>query len=159
MSAVATEKESQFSGWKQVWRMNTIPKTALLMPQNIPPIQKLRKLSALKIHTPARNVFTIDFGQNTAGTIAMKIPSGLPAGANVTIFFAEILTHPPYTATANGYLMRQNLRSAIARDIYIASGKESAGTEWEPTFSQHGFRYIQIYGLSKAPILGDFVVC
>ena len=100
--ATATATATAQSEWRRVWPMATIPNTALIIPQNMPPIQKLRKLPARTIGNPAANVFTVDFGQNTAGLVRMKVPGGLAVGANVTIFFAEVLNHPPYTATGNG---------------------------------------------------------
>lgn len=132
--------------WAPAVPSTAIPPQAVLAPQNMPPIQGLRRLPALRITNPAKGVFTVDFGQNMAGVVQVRLPHELRAGANVSMFHAEVLSHPPYTAAARGRLMRQNLRSALARDIYIASGREDAGAVWEPVFAQHGFRYVEVHG-------------
>jgi hypothetical protein len=61
------------------------------------------------------------------------------------------MNHQPY-GMADGRVYTGNLRNAKARDIYIGSGAEAAGAEWEPTFTQHGFRYLLrgIYMSSKS---------
>jgi hypothetical protein len=59
-----------------------------------------------------------------------------------------------------------NLRKALARDTYILRGAAetaalNASTNgfevYEPTFTQHGYRYIEIHGLSYQPALADVV--
>ena len=76
-------------------------------------------------------------------------------GTNLTIRHGELLNHPPY-GPDDGRIYTDNLRNALARDVYISSGAEADGAEWEPTFTQHGFRYIEVHGLAAAPSLDDF---
>ena len=78
--------------WEQVCEMSTIPPTAALVPQNMPPIRKLRRLPALSVTPSISGAYILDFGQNTAGIVRTRIPVGLAAGSNVSIFFAEALT-------------------------------------------------------------------
>ena len=67
----------------------------------------------------------------------------------VTLRFAETLYE-------NGLVNQENLRNAKVADTYILKGE---GVEtWEPAFTYHGFRYIQIEGLPKAPAVGDIQV-
>lgn len=141
--------------WTPVAVTSAMPNTTKLVPQLMPPIQKIRPLQAKKISSPATGIHVIDFGQNTAGIVRMRIPR-MTAGANLTIFHGELLNHPRY-GPADGRMYTDNLRNAKARDVYISSGAEAAGMEWEPTFTQHGFRYIEIHGLKAAPRLHDFV--
>jgi hypothetical protein len=50
---------------------------------------------------------------------------------------------------ANGSVYTANLRSARATDTYVLKG---GGEEvWEPRFTFHGFRYVQVTGLSRKP--------
>lgn len=80
-----------------------------------------------------RHVF--DLGQNMVGWIRFK--GEAPAGTTIAIRFAEVVNPDgsPYTT---------NLRSAHATDYYTFSGN---GTEvWEPKFTFHGFRYVEIEG-------------
>jgi alpha-L-rhamnosidase len=50
---------------------------------------------------------------------------------------------------ADGNVYRENLRSAHATDTYICRG---GGTEeWTPRFTFHGFRYVEVTGLTRPP--------
>ena len=67
-----------------------------------------------------------------------------PAGTRVELRFAEALK-------PDGTLYRANLRGAKATDIYTLKGQ---GTEmWEPRFTFHGFRYVEITGFPGKPSL------
>ncbi len=56
--------------------------------------------------------------------------------------FAELLHD-------DGTVAQENLRQAKATDRYICKGQ---GTEtWEPMFTYHGFRYVQVTGLKEEP--------
>lgn len=48
----------------------------------------------------------------------------------------------------DGNIYVGNLRSAKATDTYICNGNPD-GEEWEPTFTQHGFRYVEVTGLPE----------
>ena len=64
-------------------------------------------------------------------------------GQNVTIRHAELLNHPPYGAQ-DGSIYVGNLRGARATDVYTCRG-DAAGESYEPTFTQHGFRYAEVH--------------
>jgi alpha-L-rhamnosidase len=76
-----------------------------------------------------------DFGQNMVGLPRITV-KGTP-GANVTIRFAEILQQ-------DGTLYAENYRSARSIDRYIC--KSSELETWEPSFTFHGFRYVELSG-------------
>ncbi len=82
----------------------------------------------------------MDFGQNLAGVICLRIPAGLQAGTVITLTHSEELNE-------NGELYTATLRSAKATDRYIASGKETGDTWFMPIFTYHGFRYACVEGL------------
>ena len=71
---------------------------------------------------------------------------GMKPGDTVTFRYAELLN-------ADSTLYTENLRSAECTDRYIAAGEEDI---WYPTFTYHGFRYVEITGLRNAPKLDDF---
>lgn len=82
-----------------------------------------------------RNRYIFDLGQNMVGRVRFK--GAAPAGTTVMLRFAEV-TNP------DGSLYTTNLRSAHATDYYTFKGD---GEEvWEPKFTFHGFRYIEIEG-------------
>ena len=67
-----------------------------------------------------------------------------PAGADVQLRFGEVLN-------PDGSLYVDNLRTAKATDHYILSGK---GLEqFQPDFTFHGFRYVEVSGLPAKPDL------
>src|SRR6202012_2262312 len=61
-------------------------------------------------------------------------------GTTVTITFAEVLT-------PEGKLYTENLRHARCTDYYT---RRSGETEtWEPLFTYHGFRHVEVNGVKK----------
>jgi alpha-L-rhamnosidase len=74
-----------------------------------------------------------DIGQNLAGNISAKIEA--EENDKIIFRYGEILNE-------DGSLYTENLRSAKSTDIFIANGK---GIEiFEPHFTFHGFRYIEV---------------
>ncbi len=74
-----------------------------------------------------------DLGQNITGRVRLTIRG--KAGETVTLRYAEILK-------PDGSLYTENLRSARATDYYTLRGD---GEEtYEPTFTFHGFRYVEL---------------
>ena len=64
------------------------------------------------------------------------------AGTKVRIRFGEVLK-------PNGELYTENLRTAEATDTYILRGKGSE--TFEPHFTFHGFRYVELTGYPGTP--------
>ena len=84
-----------------------------------------------------------DLGQNMAGHIRLAV-SG-PAGTTVRIRHAEVLN-------PDGTLYTTNLREARATDYYTLKGE---GLEvYEPRFTFHGFRYVELKGFPGEPTAG-----
>ncbi len=84
--------------------------------------------------------YVLDFGQNIAGVIRLRLPDRTVPGQRIEIRYAEILdeSFDIYTAP---------LREAKATDVYICSGDESGGEYWQPEFTYHGFRYAFVSGI------------
>jgi alpha-L-rhamnosidase len=82
-----------------------------------------------------RERFIFDLGQNMVGRVRLK--GSAPAGTTVTLHFAEVIN-------PDGTLYTTNLRSARVTDYYTFKGQ---GEEvWEPKFTFHGFRYVEMLG-------------
>ena len=115
-----------------------------LQSQNLPPIEPRAAVRAKARWSPARGTWVFDLGQNIAGW-ARLVARG-PRGTRVRMRFAEILD-------ADGKNITQiNLRSAKATDTYVLKG---GGTEtFEPHFTYHGFRYVEVTGYPGTPALG-----
>jgi alpha-L-rhamnosidase len=104
------------------------------------PIKVVETLAPNIIRQPVPGVYVLDAGRNLAGWAAIKV-RGAP-GTRVSLKFAESLRE-------DGTVNQENLRSAAAEDAYIFKG---VGEEqWEPSFTYHGFRYIQVEGLPYGP--------
>ena len=66
---------------------------------------------------------------------------------NVTIRHAEVLQHEYVVETPEkGMIYIDNLRSARATDVYIFNHTSEDTVTYEPTFTYHGFRYVEIRG-------------
>ncbi|ESQ83180.1 alpha-L-rhamnosidase [Asticcacaulis benevestitus] len=109
-----------------------------------PPIRRTRTLKPVATKL-LNGAYVIDFGQNFAGWVRLRTKGN--AGDTVTLKFAEVLK-------ADGTIDQSNLRAARAVDIYILKG-DPAGEIFEPHFTYHGFRYVEVSGLSSAPKSGD----
>jgi alpha-L-rhamnosidase len=104
----------------------------------------IRAVATLKPHVitaPAANLYVVDFGQNFAGWCRLRTKGA--AGTRIEMQFAE-------TLLASGEVDRSNLRGAKQTDVFILRG-DSSEEVFEPKFTYHGFRYVQISGLLTAP--------
>lgn len=109
------------------------------------PVKKIKELSAVSVKEVRPGVFVYDMGQNMAGVPNISL-QGMEAGKKITMRFAEVLYPdlPAYKENA-GMIMLENIRAAMAQDIYITKG----GNELiNPSFTSHGYRYIEITGIS-----------
>lgn len=124
---------------KGTWKPANIgdPPHGILSPMAVEPIRCISKINPISIKEQIPGLWIVDFGQNLAGIINLKLHN-LSEGTEVRIRYAEILD-------SNGLLNTQNLRTAQACDIYI-SGEEKEEA-YQSCFTYHGFRYIEITGL------------
>lgn len=117
------------------------PEGALVAPM-LAPIRVTGTLKPIALTEPKPGVFIFDLGQNMVGWSRLRV-SG-PAGTRVFFRHAEILK-------PDGTLSVENLRWAKSRNIYTLSG---SGTEiYEPRFTYHGFRYVEVTGFPGRPTL------
>lgn len=104
------------------------------------PVRRKGELSIAKITQPHEGLHVFDLGQNFSGWVRLKING--QSGDKITMRFGEMLN-------PDGTVFTDNLRSARATDTYILKG---GGEEvWEPYFTFHGFRYVEIVGLPDDP--------
>ncbi|MEW2392251.1 alpha-L-rhamnosidase [Streptomyces venezuelae] len=105
------------------------------------------EISARKVTEPEPGVFVYDLGQNMVGVARLTV-SGGKAGTSVRLRHAEVLN-------PDGTIYTANLRTARATDTYTlkGSGKET----YEPRFTFHGFRYVEVTGYPGKPPLSAVV--
>ncbi len=91
--------------------------------------------------------YIVDFGQNMVGYVIMTLEG--KAGEPITCKYAEKLTDK------GDSLNMASLRRTLATDQYIpaADGKFT----WTPTFPMHGFRYMEIEGVTATPVNRNLV--
>lgn len=109
-----------------------------------PPIRRTATLAPQSI-TEHDGTFIVDFGQNFAGWVRLKVKGR--AGQRIEMRFAELIGK-------DGAVDQSNLRTARAADVYVLKGA-AQGETYEPRFTYHGFRYVQISGLTAPPSAGD----
>ncbi|MCX6375659.1 MAG: family 78 glycoside hydrolase catalytic domain, partial [Armatimonadetes bacterium] len=134
------------SKWEPV--ETTASPTKTLSAEMIQPIRVCGTIKPRKLTNPKPGVWVYDFRQNFSGWCRLKV-SG-PAGTEVSIRHAEVLYD-------DGTVNQENLRRAKATDRYILKGE---GVEtYEPRFTYHGFRYVQIEGFPGTPDLSTLTGC
>jgi len=105
-------------------------------------VQKILEIKPKKLTEPEEGVYVFDMGQNFAGWVRLKVKG--KAGTKVVLRFAEMLN-------PDGTIYTENLRAARCTDTYILKG---TGQEiWEPRFTYHGFRYVEVTGYPDKPDL------
>ena len=116
------------------------PPQAPLVAQDFQPIRVNEILKPKSVTNPTPGVYIFDLGQNMVGWARLHV-SG-KAGTKVRLRFGEVLK-------PNGELYTENLRTAEATDTYILRGKGSES--FEPHFTFHGFRYVELTGYPGTP--------
>lgn len=98
-----------------------------------PPVRRQEELSPRETWLSPSGKILVDFGQNIVGWVRAEVRGR--AGQQVVLRHAEVLEH--------GELGVRPLRSAKATDRFTLSGR---GDTFEPTFTVHGFRYVEVEG-------------
>jgi alpha-L-rhamnosidase len=132
------------AGWRAAHAEEVVDTAALVWQRN-EPIRVVKDLKPVRMTQPKPGVWVYDMGQNMVGWCRVRL-SG-PAGTTVTLRHAEMLDD-------NGSIYTANLRAAPAVDRFILKG--SGAEVFEPHFTYHGFRYVEVTGL-KAPPAPDAI--
>jgi len=140
----------EIGGWSQpgfddsTWQRAQLvtPPGGVLAAQMMEPIRVTETLRPVAIKEVRPGVYVFDFSQNFVGWCRLNVAG--PAGTQISLRHAE-------TLKPDGTLYVDNLRSAKVTDTYILKGK---GREiYEPRFTYHGFRYVEITGYPGKPAL------
>ncbi|MDR1880055.1 MAG: glycoside hydrolase family 78 protein [Tannerellaceae bacterium] len=108
-------------------------------------INVMETIRPVAVSEPVPGVFILDMGQNMVGWLRMKVKG--EEGKQVKLRFAETLKE-------DGTLYLDNLRGALVTDTYTLKGKQTE--TWEPSFTYHGFRYVEITGFPSKPSVDNF---
>ncbi len=108
------------------------------------PVRKLKELSPQTVTEPTPGTYVFDLKQNMVGWVRLNNIVA-PRGTKIRLRFAEMLN-------PDGTIYTTNLRGARAIDEYTCKGAGNplGGAEtWEPRFTFHGFRYVELTGVTK----------
>jgi alpha-L-rhamnosidase len=105
-------------------------------------VRVTEEVPAKAVTEPKSGAYVFDMSQNMVGWVRLKVEG--EAGTEVTLRHAEALN-------PDGTIYTTNLRFARATDRYVLRG---GGEEvYEPRFTFHGFRYVEVTGYPGEPAL------
>lgn len=137
----------KLTNWQPVQVLTQWP-TKRLEPQLLPPIRALTKLTPIKLYEPRKNVWVFDFGQNFTAVPTINLKKlGLKKDQAIHLRYGE-------WADIDGNMSQKSGGGAPLLkqvDTYIASGNEEE--TWTPTFTWHGFQYLELTGINSKPDL------
>jgi alpha-L-rhamnosidase len=112
---------------------------ATLMRPSAPPIRRVEEVPASDVLTTPSGKIVVDFGQNLTGWVRLRVAG--PEGTAITLHHCEALIdgEPEYETN----------RTALATDRYTLRG--DGPERWEPRFTFHGFRYVEVEGWPGQP--------
>lgn len=117
---------------------------ATLFTPTAPPIRRIEELAAVEVITTPAGRTVVDFGQNLTGWVRLTVDG--EAGTAITLRHCETLVdgEPEYETN----------RTAEATDRVTLDG--SGPITWEPRFTFHGFRYVEVQGWPGEPTRDAF---
>ena len=117
-----------------------IPATSpIIDPRRDPPVRAVGALTPKSVKKIGEDAYIFDMGQNMVGWISVDLD--IPKGKKITIRYAEMLNK-------DGTLYTENYRAATSRDEIIGKGGR---LKWSPSFTFHGFRYVEVSGIDYQP--------
>jgi alpha-L-rhamnosidase len=120
----------------------------VVVPQMIQPRRVTEILTPIAVTEPEPGMYVFDMGQNMVGWARIRVEG--PAGKAVRLRFAEQLKD-------DGTIYLANIRGAKVTDLYTLKGE---GVEtYEPRFTFHGFRFVEVIGWPGEPGLDDIEGC
>ena len=105
------------------------------------PIRVTETITPISVKKIRQGVYIFDMGQNMVGWVKLRVRGD--AGTRIRMRFAESLD--------GDSLYLANIRDAKVTDEYICKG--DALEEWQPRFTYHGFRYVEMTGFPGEPDL------
>jgi len=110
------------------------------------PIRVVRELTPVRLTEPSPGVYVFDLDQNMVGWC--RVHARGRKGQTVTIRHAEMLND-------DGTIYTANLRGAPQVDRYTP--RVDGDFVFEPHFTYHGFRYVELTGVAQPPTTDSLV--
>jgi alpha-L-rhamnosidase len=150
------DAEQELPNWDRAetseahWLPATVvePPGGRLMSHRMSPIKVVEHLPAIAVKHPKPRVQVFDFGQNFAGWSRLSVSGA--RGTRIHLRYAEDVRE-------DGSLDVTSNEKAEAADTYVMKGE---GMEvYEPRFTFHGFRYVELTGFPGEPDLTNLLGC
>jgi alpha-L-rhamnosidase len=124
------------------------PPVGQLQAQYMPPMKVNEVIRPESVRELGKGIYVVDFGKNITGWMSLKVKG--VKGQAIQCWYNEKLNND---GTLNKTNSTGHTGGRFQREVFILNGE---GTEFfEPRFTYHGFRYVQLEGLSKAPLLEE----
>ena len=119
-----------------------------LKSQLMPPIKVNETVNPVKLTNPKPGIYVYDLGQLFGGWARLHVRG--PAGTRITIKYADLLSEETGLIDQGRWIGRHSYPET---DLYILKGD---GEEvYEPRFTYHPVRYVQIEGYPGEPVIND----
>ena len=135
---------ADLGGWAAAVPTTPPTPTTQVVARDDRPITPVGVLHPVAITEPSDGVYVFDFGTNVAGWEQLTVDG--PAGTKITAYPGEKLS---------GGLVDQRTFTQLGEssgpvwDTLTLDG--NGPMTWHPQFVYHGFRYLEVHGLSSAP--------
>jgi alpha-L-rhamnosidase len=117
------------------------PHPRQLIAEEVPRVTHFDSFTPRTWRSPAGKQL-VDLGQNLAGVLRIRLTG--EAGTTVRLTFGEVLT--PEGEFDPDWIIQNPKKPWFQRDQVILDGSEHW---WQPWFTIHGFRYVEIEGLTE----------
>jgi alpha-L-rhamnosidase len=134
------------SGWNKV--VLSHGPGGILVAQKLPPIKRMAIIKPVSLHNPSPGVYVFDLGENFAGWVRLALDA--PRGTEIQLRFSEALHGDGTIDPASTGVYATNV---VQTDKYYCSGAREE--IWEPRFTYHGFRYVEMTGFPGKPSLDN----
>ncbi len=131
----------------EVFTAEQLPVQPGLVAQQCPPVRITGEVTPITLTEPEPGTWIFDLGQNMVGWCRIRAKG--EAGTTITLRHGEMLE-------ADGTLYTENLRGVAQTDQFVLKG-DSNEELFEPRFTFHGFRYVEVTGFPGKPTLDSLV--
>ena len=124
--------------------------TGRLVAMDHQPNRVMDRWAPVRVSEPKPGVHVYDMGKVMTGWCRLRIPQGR-LGEKVVLRYSELLY-------ADGMIApEKSCGGARQAEHYIMKGAENEG--YEPRFTYHGFRYVEVTGFPSQPELNSLEAC
>ncbi|MCE5279083.1 MAG: family 78 glycoside hydrolase catalytic domain [Planctomycetaceae bacterium] len=129
-------------------------RTQKLSAQVLPPLRVMETYRPVRLACPAPGTYIYHFEKYFGGWVRLRVKA--PAGTKVTIKYSGLLYNEG--CELDGQLDLRSYPEPRETDYYICRGDPN-GEVFEPRFTFHPVRFVQVSGLPHPPELADMEGC